>query len=92
MVVLMLKHGLFSGALRGLKLMVLIATGALLICACSNHGFYETARQTRIQECNRLEETQRDKCMAQNEMSYKEYEQERQKVLHANKAQAPTTD
>jgi len=55
----------------------------LVISACSNQATYDSLQRSRLQECNQIiEETLRNECVAQNKLSYKEYEKNREKLLN----------
>ena len=48
-----------------------------LISACSNQSIYETFRSNRIQECQSLTGSERERCLENTQDNYSEYEQKR---------------
>ena len=56
---------------------------AFIISACSNQSVYDNLLNSRLQECNQIiEETLREECLSKNQMSYKEYQQNRRTLLN----------
>ncbi|MBV2129300.1 hypothetical protein [Arsukibacterium indicum] len=60
---------------------------ALIIClllgitGCSNKGVYQDLQRNKRNECLQLPQAEYDKCMQTMEMSYEEYERQRQQAL-----------
>lgn len=55
----------------------------LLLCltACSNKAVYQDLQRNKRNECLQLPPAEYDKCMRPMDISYEEYERQRQQVL-----------
>ena len=64
-----------------MKILSIISTLWLLLLAqsCTGSNWYEGFRQGRINECNKLSDTDRENCLRDTEVSYDRYRAERQK-------------
>lgn len=65
---------------RTMKLGSLLAI-ALVLAGCSNKQLYSTIRENRRAECNKLPQSQVEKCMSEHDALYDEYRRERQSVI-----------
>lgn len=75
-----ISPGVFHGSARLLKAIGLILC-ASLVCACSNEQIYTAIQDNQRLECSKLPEPQYEKCMAELETPYDEYERDRREVL-----------
>jgi hypothetical protein len=48
-----------------------------LLASCSNQQLYDAARQNYLQDCDKWEGAERERCQAQYRESYQEYERKR---------------
>ena len=55
---------------------------SLALSACSHQALYETAQRTHQEKCRRLPPAEFDRCMAEFDQSFKDYNKERQEVLN----------
>ena len=54
---------------------------ALIVASCSNQQIYTAVQENQRQECGKLPQVQYEKCMRDFEMSYEEYDEQRQAIL-----------
>ena len=50
------------------------------LAGCSSKAFYDMNQKRNRDDCQRLPDTEREECFAQNSMSYEEYQRERKRA------------
>ncbi|MEE4190916.1 MAG: hypothetical protein V2I66_05025 [Halieaceae bacterium] len=61
--------------------MLLIAGSIAAFPGCSNKAVYEAVQQSNKHECEKNQESVRERCMEQLGESYEDYERSRQEIL-----------
>jgi len=54
---------------------------AVWVSACSNQQLYDAARQNYLQQCDRWEGAERERCQAEHHASYDDYERKRKEAV-----------
>lgn len=52
-----------------------------LLASCSNQQLYDAARQNYIQQCDKWEGAERERCQARYQDSYEEYQRKRDDAM-----------
>ena len=60
---------------------------ALLLMSCSNRQIYTAIQENRRLECSKLPQGQYEKCISEYDISYDEYEREREAAIKNRSAQ-----
>ena len=59
------------------RLLLLVLTSLLLLSACSSKQIYDVFRSNRLQECETVPRSEREKCIEDMQDSYDDYERKR---------------
>lgn len=68
-----------------MKKIVWVLTFAGVLASCSNQQLYDAARQNYLQDCDKWEGAERERCQAQYRESYQEYERQRTETVSDSK-------
>ncbi len=56
-----------------------------VLASCSNQQLYDAARQNYLQDCDKWEGAERERCQTQYQETYQEYERKRTETVSDSK-------